>query len=77
MKIFGGLRKGDTIKISAKVKSGGEHTEIYKTRQGYVYSIYPEFIVFAFPYQNDTGTVSEFKESFTTFQFRGINIVKV
>ena len=75
MKNFGGLRKGDNIKVSAKA-SGVALGEIYKTRTGYVHSIYEQFIVLAFPYTDSYGNESEFKESFTTFQFRGISVAR-
>ena len=78
MKNFGGLRKGDNIKVSAKARgvAPGESAEIYKTRTGYVHSIYDQFIVLAFPYTDNYGNESEFKESFTTFQFRGISVAR-
>ena len=49
MKNFGGLRKGDNIKVSAKARgvAPGEGAEIYKTRTVYVHSIYDQFIVLA------------------------------
>lgn len=75
MKNFGGLRKGDNIKVSAKAR-GVALGEIYKTRTGYVHSIYEQFIVLAFPYTDSYGNESEFKESFTTFQFRGISVAR-